>query len=1577
MNVSGRYYYWVLVLLILLSIGIYTSYNATLNSALLEAQNSLTFETRFRSRIIEAKLRELRSNILFLQSVPPIQGIIRASNNQGVDPLDGSTGQIWKKRLQSIFTSYLKAHSDAYQVRFVGIANDGKELVRVDKLDTGIVITPESRLQKKSSRDYFKQIVESYVQGIYFSDITLNREYGQIQVPYNPTLRVALKVFDEQGEAFGFVIINYNVENLFKIAATNIPNEALFFILNDSDHYLYHPDPQKSFAFELNLDQVKSWSEDFSVITTNREGLLNNYQYQTEEFLAFVDDITLTLGSNSIQTVVMLPQQRILANAKNAAIYASLIVSGSFILLAVFYLIYRHTISQRELLNLEKARNHSIVDSSQDAIIGESVEGRITDWNTGAALLFGFAKDEVLDQFTRDVIQGDHEYEDSVVRQQLLTGSLVKPFETERVTKRGEKLTVSISASPIKDDTGKIVGISKIIRDISEQKKIQSEIQELNRSLEKQVEDRAEKITEYLAMQSAIFDNTDHAMIVTDNLGIVTHFNPAAEKMLGYEAEQIVGKVNPTLWHQQSELINRAKSLSNELAMVVEPDFDACVIKSKLKLKNEFEWNFINAKDMPVPVYQSVTALMDDNENITGYIFLAKDISEIVENRLALETLKDQLTKAAEVAQLGIWSWNIETNTLVWNKQMFEIYGLDEKEIGDSLRYEHWYNALVEEQKEKMVAELKQAVENDTPFEQVFRIQKPDGSVRHIQASAIIERNLQGKALLAIGVNWDITDQVNYEENLQASKKAADLASKTKSEFVANMSHEIRTPMNAIIGLLQLLRSTELDARQMDFVVKSNAAAQSLLRILNDILDFSKVEAGKLELDPHPFCVSDLIDNVCSVLTSNIGDSEIELIINLDPNFPDYITLDSLRLQQVIINLASNAIKFTKVGFVEVKLFYKKIRNTHWLCCDVRDTGIGIDKEKIEKIFEEFSQAETSTERQYGGTGLGLAISRKLISLMGGEISVVSELNKGSTFSFKVPFKVASLSNNAKVAEALKTLNVLVVDDREEALEANSHVVETLGWSVTKAGDGSKALDCVKLSATTKPFDLILMDWDMPVLNGWDTSLKIKDIEDVNAPNRILIVTAYGKDLDLPDYHNGAKVIEGIIEKPITPSVLLNRASEIFSRDGSNDSEKMPKAPVKSTIKRLNGINILLVEDNATNRLVAREILKDEGANIFEAEDGYKAISILRHPPIDFDVVLMDIQMPGIDGYQTTKRIRDELNLTELPILAMTANVLPSDKLAAIESGMNAHISKPFHLDELVGSICRQTFNRHVVNDELDEGNGEGNSEGEHKLEADDKNISELTEIPNDDHTLKQSEKTLNNDKLNDVLVDVHSALERIDNNKKVYLSALDMFFVDSPELIQKVTDKWPADLEDATIAVHSLKGLSATLGAYKLSSHCFEIEQLLNMNNSEVQYSASTNQPQHNVQSDASAVPLMGQMVPDEKLKADYVDKVQNMKLIYADSLSMLHKERRQLEQREAEDDTIHIDPQALQKDIQHLYELLKASNMEAINVYRRIKHCHNANIRQVLEDIELKVSALDFELAAKELEPLLARDN
>ncbi len=520
----------------------------------------------------------------------------------------------------------------------------------------------------------------------------------------------------------------------------------------------------------------------------------------------------------------------------------------------------------------------------------------------------------------------------------------------------------------------------------------------------------------------------------------------------------------------------------------------------------------------------------------------------------------------------------------------------------------------------------------------------------------------------------------------------AEAANRAKASFLANMSHEIRSPMNAILGLAYLLDQKQLAGEPADLVKKICNAGRSLQAIINDVLDFSKIEAGRMELEHVPFQLDEMLDNLASIMAANVGNKDLELVIAPSPHVKGQLLGDVLRLEQVMVNLTSNAIKFTEHGSIMVCISLleqdDKVANLRF---SVRDSGIGIALEKQAKIFAPFTQADISTTRRFGGTGLGLSICRYLVLQMGGEIGVVSEAGQGSEFWFTIPFEWSEAKQSA--LPDMARLEVLIVDDSEIARENLSQIASSIGWDASKAGSGDVAIQMLDYKLDHKlggkeNYDVLLVDWKMPVMDGLAMASTIRhNHTDVNSPI-ILMVTAYSRDELLAQ--SEIEVVDGILSKPVTSSSLYNGVAEALFRRGRVGGSSLKKGRAYKG-KRIPGVRVLVVDDSEINREVAQRILEDDGARVSMVNDGQAALDWLSQHPDLVDVVLMDVQMPVMDGYEATRLLRARADTAKLPIIALTAGVFKTQQEAAREVGMNAFIAKPFNVEELMTTIQQLT----------------------------------------------------------------------------------------------------------------------------------------------------------------------------------------------------------------------------------------------------------------------------------------------
>lgn len=529
--------------------------------------------------------------------------------------------------------------------------------------------------------------------------------------------------------------------------------------------------------------------------------------------------------------------------------------------------------------------------------------------------------------------------------------------------------------------------------------------------------------------------------------------------------------------------------------------------------------------------------------------------------------------------------------------------------------------------------------------------------------------------------------------DLVARTGEAEAANRAKADFLANMSHEIRTPMNAILGLAYLLSKSQLDANSADLAKKICNAGRSLQSIINDILDFSKIEAGKLEIETAPFVLNEVLDNLSSIMAANLGNKNIELIITPPPLLHGHLLGDALRLEQVLINLTSNAIKFTDAGSVIIDIqLLAQTQNEVKLRFSVKDSGIGIPKEKQAQIFAPFTQADLSTTRRFGGTGLGLTICKNIIAMMDGEIGLISEKGKGSEFWFTLTLSYVSFAEQD--ASENSSLNILIIDANDMSSENLALIVQTLGWHASIAHSQEEALEKVNKALNQKyAYDVLLVDWKMPESDGLSFIETLLDQWDPPALPVVLMMSTLSADE--MSIWNSHPLVHGTLKKPVTSSSLYNSICEVTQPKGL-DLTKSPSASTIETGKRIAGIRVLVVDDSEINREVALRILMSEGASVHLVDEGKAAVEWVEKNHEAIDVILMDVQMPIMDGYEATRQIRGLSCGSDLPIVALTAGVFKEEITAAKEAGMNAFVPKPFNVDQLlttISNLANKTIN--------------------------------------------------------------------------------------------------------------------------------------------------------------------------------------------------------------------------------------------------------------------------------------------
>ena len=662
----------------------------------------------------------------------------------------------------------------------------------------------------------------------------------------------------------------------------------------------------------------------------------------------------------------------------------------------------------------------------------------------------------------------------------------------------------------------------------------------------------------------------------------------------------------------------------------------------------------------------------------------------------------------------------------------------------------------------------------------------------------LLEKTVDDRNKMLTAVNNALEQEIINLKAAEEARNTAEEASHIKDEFLANMSHELRTPMSAVIGLSHLCLQTDLSSKQQDYVHKINSSAKSLLGILNDILDISKIEAGKMELDKIPFELTDEIDNISTIFAAKSQEKNIEFLSEISSNIPFVLIGDPLRLGQVLINLAGNALKFTSKGEVIIRVELVKAQGNHIdLKFSVIDTGIGLSQLEIGKLFRPFTQADSSITRKFGGTGLGLTISKRLVEMMGGNIWVESVPGSGSKFIFTASFLKAEDQTSIKKTKfiALRGLRVLAVDDNDNSLQALRKYLESFSLDVAIASNERDALSTLRIANREgRPILLAIFKFKSIHFDGLALANEVQTMSELGTKPKMLLITEFGQgeNTSLID----GKVIHGVVEKPLQKGNLFDAVAKIIGRDYLSTGKFMVAGDQfnNGLVSQIRGAHLLLVEDNEINQQIAKEMLESFELNVTVAENGEEAIRKLNK--IQFDGVLMDMQMPVMDGISATREIRKNPKWVNLPIIALTANVYISQQSEILAAGMNDHIGKPIDPDQLLVTLAKWV---------------------------------RPTQTSYSSKLSSSATKPLEPLLLPDLAgIKVAESVRRIGGNVALYYSLIEKFKINQKNAVQQIRDALAAnDLKSAERLAHTLRGIAGSLGAESLQ----QMAQLLEKN--------------------------------------------------------------------------------------------------------------------------------------------------
>lgn len=1009
-----------------------------------------------------------------------------------------------------------------------------------------------------------------------------------------------------------------------------------------------------------------------------------------------------------------------------------------------------------------------IIESVKDGIVGVDYDGNITFVNKAATSLVAFESSDLIGKSVTCLLRNDSDSgAEQTHYENLLLHAVRRKYKIASTDAKfaradGSLFPVQFSCTPIDKALEEDLACVITFQDITDQK-------EAEHALQQQME-----------MFKSLFMDAPEAIVVVDENRKIKMVNPIAQQMFGYSESDLIGN-SPRFLYADAESFER-------VGLAFQQD--------QHPEREEYRMVYRCADGSELITDNVRSKIKDEQGHLSGFIIHTRDITSRLEIEDNIAKTQRRLSIATESAGIGVWEMDIQARELLWDQRMFDLYQLDY--VSGPLDYSLWASFVHPDDLDRLQVATAQAIESKNDLDVDFRVILKDGSQRHIKANARTALDSEGNVLYLFGTNIDITDRYETERILKLAREEALKASQAKSNFLATMSHEIRTPLNGVLGMTEILSNTELNHEQQNQVKIIQNSGESLLELINEILDFSKIEAGHLSLEMIDFDLEALVYDLSRLLVNRAESKGIDLPVEYGLSEFPALHGDAYRIRQILMNLVGNAIKFTEQGQVIIRIMGELQPSGKGLklTMSVMDTGIGISQDAQSKLFQVFMQADNSTTRKFGGTGLGLAITKQLVDLMGGEVTVDSEVGKGSAFHVTIPLGIAEapLEHPLGNHDQSHFSKVMVVDDNATNLVILQNQLELCHIQAEFLQCSQEAYAKVLEAAlSNEPYDLLILDYLMPDLDGLEFSKNLhKQLQPQLLPEVLLISSA------------GTLSTQELLDSGIAKSINKPASAHDLKR-GIDSLRKLPSKindrvtppglpsarPVTTGIDQpeLQAARILVVEDMKANLAVVRGMLAQYDVTLSVAENGLEAIE--KWQQFRPDLILMDLHMPVMDGITAIKKIRhmeqEQEVAKRVPILALTADVQPESIEEVKSVGGDGYISKPFKGAELIGTISAW-----LSQDELNETNGK--------------------EVMN---SLGVEESNVLQDALDETVL---SSLEEIlgDQVQEIVVA----FLQDADGVISALTEALANNDSDAMCRpAHSLKSVSANVGAMSLSA--------------------------------------------------------------------------------------------------------------------------------------------------------------